>query len=67
MDKNRGRFREFFEKNHINTGLAEMFNLDYQQTLGDCIVFTEDAKDILREEKGQYVLVAVTNGTTAAA
>ena len=61
-----GRFREFFELIGVDTELAEQFNRDYQVTLGDCIKFIENAKDILISQKGKYVLAAVTNGTKIA-
>lgn len=61
-----GRFREFFEKMGIDPELAESFNLDYQRTLGDHVAFVEHAEEMLREEKGRYQLIAVTNGTKVA-
>ena len=61
-----GRFREFFETTGRNPSCAESFNDDYQLSIGDCIVFFEDAKETLLEEKGKYILAAVTNGTKVA-
>ena len=61
-----GRFREFFEVMGIDTKLAEQFNKDYQVTLGDCIVFSEHAKELLQDQKEKYVLIAATNGTKIA-
>lgn len=61
-----GRFKEFFETIGVNEGIAESFNEDYQLTLGDHIEFVEDAKEILLEQKGKYVIAAVTNGTKVA-
>lgn len=61
-----GRFREFFEEIGADTEIAESFNRDYQLTLGDHIEFVKNAKEMLLEEKGKYVLVAVTNGTKVA-
>ncbi|MBQ9940057.1 MAG: YjjG family noncanonical pyrimidine nucleotidase [Clostridia bacterium] len=61
-----GRFREFFELIGIDTTIAEQFNKEYQTALGDCIVFIENAKEILLSQKGKYILAAVTNGTKVA-
>lgn len=61
-----GRFREFFETEGINPSVAEAFNQDYQLTLGDTIVFNDDAFSILQEERKNHILVAVTNGTAIA-
>lgn len=60
------RFREFFEKIGVDVTIAESFNIDYQLALGDCVVFTDNAKEILLSQKGKYVLAAVTNGTKVA-
>ena len=61
-----GRFREFFEVIGADTAIAESFNLDYQVTLGDYIVFIDNAKETLLSQKGKYILAAVTNGTKIA-
>ena len=61
-----GRFREFFKTIGADTSVAERFNEDYQLTLGDCIVFIDNAEKILLSEKGKYILAAVTNGTKVA-
>lgn len=60
------RFREFFEKIHVDSSFADSFNKEYQVTLGDHIEFIPGAKEILLSQKGKYVLVAVTNGTKIA-
>lgn len=61
-----GRFREFFEIIGADVSIAEDFNRDYQVTLGDYVVFVDNAKDILLSQKGKYTLAAVTNGTRVA-
>ena len=61
-----GRFREFFAEMGIDTAPAEEFNREYQVTLGDHCVFMKHAEEVLRAQKGKYVLVAVTNGTKTA-
>ena len=61
-----GRFREFFAMFGINPALAEPFNSEYQAALGDHLVFVDHAEEMLRAEKGNYTLIAVTNGTKAA-
>ena len=61
-----GRFQEFFQVIGIDTALAERFNKEYQVTLGDCIVFSEYAEELLQAQKTKYILLAVTNGTKIA-
>ena len=61
-----GRFREFFEAIEVDSSIAERFNEDYQLSLGDHIEFVDQAKEILLSQKGNYTLVAVTNGTKVA-
>ncbi len=61
-----GRFLEFFDLMGIDKSIAEEFNREYQLTLGDHLVFVENAKEMLQKEKGRFVLVAVTNGTKVA-
>ncbi|MDO4188464.1 MAG: YjjG family noncanonical pyrimidine nucleotidase [Lachnospiraceae bacterium] len=69
-----GRFVEFFESIGVDTEVAEAFNADYQVTLGDFVVFEDNAVEILKEEKEKlndkgaraYRLIAVTNGTKIA-
>lgn len=61
-----GRFREFFARVGIDETIAEKFNEEYQHTLGDYVEFVENAKEILLDFKGRYVLAAVTNGTKIA-
>ncbi len=61
-----GRFLEFFELVGVNKELAEDFNDDYQEELGEHIAFVKDAEEVLLEQKGKYILVAVTNGTKVA-
>ena len=61
-----GRFREFFQLMGLNTTIAAAFNDDYQVTLGDYPIFIAHALDVLQQEKGTYLLVAVTNGTKTA-
>ncbi len=61
-----GRFREFFENIGTDTSLCKDFNRGYQLALGDHIEFIGNAKEILLSQKGQYTIVAVTNGTKIA-
>lgn len=60
------RFRDFFALEGIDPSAAERFNLDYQLALGDTIVFIDGAREMLEKEKGEYVLIAITNGTKRA-
>lgn len=61
-----GRFAEFFRTEGLDESKAADFNADYQLTLGETIVFRDDAKNILLSEKGRYTLVMITNGTKTA-
>lgn len=61
-----GRFKEFFSSEGLDDSIALDFNNDYQLTLGDTIIFHDDAKNILLDMKKRYKLVAVTNGTAVA-
>lgn len=61
-----GRFREFFETEHIVTDCAEAFNKEYQVRLGDTICFCDDSYEMLKDFKGKVKQYAVTNGTKVA-
>ena len=61
-----GRFAEFFEKQGLDTSIAPDFNAEYQERLGDTIVFAEGAKETLESLKGHCIQCAVTNGTKIA-
>ena len=60
------RFIEFFSFYNLDTTLAKDFNDAYQITLGDTIVFNDDAFNLLCKLKKYYKLIAVTNGTKIA-
>lgn len=61
-----GRFQEFFHEIGADESLAARFNEDYQLALGDTICFQEQADEMLQKLKGDYILIAVTNGTKVA-
>ncbi len=61
-----GRFREFFDLAGIDKDIAERFNEEYQLVLGDHIEYVKYAKETLLSQKGEFILVAVTNGTKIA-
>ena len=61
-----GRFQEFFAEEGIDVGLAEEFNAAYQLSLGDTIVFHDQADQIVRDLKGKVMQVMVTNGSKEA-
>jgi len=61
-----GRFEEYFESIGVDTSIAEAFNADYQVTLGDFVVFEDDAIKVLDAVKDKFRLCAVTNGTKVA-
>lgn len=60
------RFVEFFSKEGMDAGISDSFNREYQLALGDTIVFCDDAMDIIKEQKKEFEIVLVTNGTAVA-
>ncbi len=61
-----GRFETFFGEYGIDTGIAPEFNLRYQLTLGDTIVYRDDSLNIVKSLKGKVKQYVVSNGTIAA-
>ncbi len=61
-----GRFEEFFQKEHLDVGLAAAFNDEYQRRLGDTVCFNDDGYEVVRQLKEQVKQHAVTNGTRTA-
>lgn len=61
-----GRFREFFEKYHLDISMAERFNAEYQVRLGDTICFNDNGLEIVKACKEKVLQYAVTNGTKIA-
>lgn len=60
------RFEEFFLKEGIRTDAAAEFNKAYQLALGDTIAFNDDALEIIKAQKKNYLIIIVTNGTAIA-
>lgn len=61
-----GRFRDFFEKEGIDSSLAAEFNEKYQLRLGDTIVYCDDSLEIVRSLRGKVRQYVVSNGTVIA-
>ena len=61
-----GRFLEFFESEGLNTELAEAFNKEYQERLGETVCFRDDSYELVKGLKSNYKQYAVTNGTKIA-
>lgn len=61
-----GRFAEFFGTEGLDASVATDFNAAYQIALGDTIVFIDDAYNVLKAQKADHLLIAVTNGTKIA-
>lgn len=61
-----GRFREFFEKEGLAVDAAESVNAEYQERLGDTVVFCDNGFELVQKLKGRVKQVAVTNGTKVA-
>lgn len=62
-----GRFQEFFAKEGLPVEMAESFNDEYQNRLGDTCVFCDKGDELVRTLKAQgYKQYAVTNGTQTA-
>ena len=62
----KGRFTEFFETEGIDTSIASSFNKEYQNRLGETIVFCDDSYELIKEFKKEYKQYGVTNGTKIA-
>lgn len=60
------RFRDFFEKEKIQTDCAADFNIEYQKWLGETVCFCDNSYELLKALKGRVKQYAVTNGTKAA-
>lgn len=61
-----GRFRDFFEKEGIDSSLAAEFNEKYQLRLGDTIVYCDDSLEIVKSLRGKVKQYVVSNGTVIA-
>lgn len=61
-----GRFRDFFEKEGIDSSLAAEFNERYQLRLGDTIVYCDDSLEIVKSLRGKVKQYVVSNGTVIA-
>lgn len=61
-----GRFRDFFEKEGIDSSLAAEFNEKYQLRLGDTIVYCDDSFEIVKSLRGKVKQYVVSNGTVIA-
>lgn len=62
-----GRFQEFFAQEGLPIEMAESFNDEYQNRLGDTCVFCDRGDELVKTLKVQgYKQYAVTNGTQTA-
>lgn len=61
-----GRFREFFEKEGLPVEAAESVNAEYQERLGDTVVFCDNGFALVEKLRGKVKQAAVTNGTKVA-
>lgn len=62
----RGRFEEFFALQGIEFDDIDALNAEYQQRLGDTIVYCDDSFELVGSLKNRVKQYAVTNGTFAA-
>ncbi len=62
----RGRFEEFFADEGIPFEKIDELNTEYQQRLGDTIVYCDESFKLVTSLKGKVKQYAVTNGTFAA-
>ena len=60
------RFEQFFGEYGINKDLAEKFNEEYLQALGNTIVYNDDSLDIIKQLKGMIRQYVVSNGSIVA-
>ena len=61
-----GRFEQFFGEYGIDMELAPAFNKQYQQSLGDTIVYRDDSFQIVKDLRSRVKQYVVSNGTIAA-
>lgn len=61
-----GRFVEFFQKQGIDSRIAEAFNQEYQLRLGDTICFFDEGDELLKRLSSRVKQYIVTNGTARA-
>ena len=61
-----GRFKDFFESEGLDAGLAQEFNEAYQVSLSDTIVYRDDSLEIIKSLRGKVKQYAVSNGTVIA-
>lgn len=61
-----GRFRDFFEKYGLDLSVVSDFNAQYQISLGDTVVFYDNALETVQACRGNFPQYAVTNGTKVA-
>ncbi|MBQ7737556.1 MAG: YjjG family noncanonical pyrimidine nucleotidase [Oscillospiraceae bacterium] len=57
-----GRFREFLTSCGRDGGLAERFNLEYEERLTDTVIFLPGARETVEALRGRVVQSIVTNG-----
>lgn len=62
----RGRFEEFFAAESISFAEIDELNTEYQQRLGDTIVYCDESFRLVSSLKDKVMQYAVTNGTKAA-
>ena len=61
-----GRYREFFAEEHLDVSTAAAFNAEYQENLGNTIVFEDYAWELTAGLKGKILQFAASNGTKTA-
>ena len=61
-----GRFDVFFAEQGIDPELAPVFNREYQERLGDTIVYRDDSLNLVKSLHGKIRQYAVSNGTITA-
>ena len=61
-----GRFAQFFREIGVPAELAPAFNRQYQDRLGDTIVYRDDSLALVRSLRGRVKQYAVSNGTVSA-
>ena len=61
-----GRFEQFFREIGVDPQIVPAFNAQYQQALGDTIVYRDDSLNVVKALRGRVQQYVVSNGTIAA-
>ena len=61
-----GRFKEFFDREGIDSSISSDFNDRYQLSLGDTVAYCDNSYELVSSLKGKIPQYVVSNGTVIA-